>query len=68
MKNVAKYFVLSVAIIGQIVGIIFLFINIEVALTFYAIYMVTILLLFWLLIRERKKEKKEDEENDYRDY
>lgn len=68
MRNIAKYIVLMIAIVGQIVGIVFLFIDISKALTFYAFYMVAIVLLFALIVWERKHEKKEDDENDYRDY
>ncbi|THE10888.1 hypothetical protein E1I69_17180 [Bacillus timonensis] len=68
MGNIAKYIVLLIAVIGQIVGIVFLFIDISKALTFYAFYMVAIVLLFALLVWERKREKEEDDENDYRDY
>jgi len=67
MKNL-KYIMLSVATIGQIVGIIFLFINFKIAIGFYLCYLLALVILFWLLIRERVKEKKEDEENDYRNY
>ncbi|RFB18444.1 hypothetical protein DZB84_05915 [Bacillus sp. HNG] len=68
MGTIAKYIVLLIAVIGQIVGIVFLFIDISKALTFYAFYMVAIVLLFALLVWERKREKEEDDENDYRDY
>ncbi|WP_077617107.1 hypothetical protein [Bacillus sinesaloumensis] len=68
MRNIAKYIVLMIAIVGQIIGIVFLFIDISRALTFYAFYMVAIILLFALLVWERKSEKREDDENDYRDY
>ncbi|MFS0824394.1 hypothetical protein [Bacillus sp. 1P02SD] len=68
MGNIAKYIVLLIAVIGQIVGIVFLFIDISKALTFYAFYIVAIVLLFALLVWERKREKEEDDENDYRDY
>ncbi|MFT4415872.1 hypothetical protein ACLM5H_18595 [Fredinandcohnia humi] len=68
MNNIAKYIILSLVIIGQIVGIVFFFINIKAALTFYAIYIVATILLFGILVRERKKEKREDDQNDYRDY
>ncbi|MEH7238352.1 hypothetical protein [Bacillus sp. JJ1562] len=68
MRNIAKYIVLMIAIVGQIVGIVFLFIDISKALMFYAFYMVAIVLLFALLVWERKREKVEDDENDYRDY
>jgi len=67
MRNL-KYIMLSVATIGQIIGIIFLFINIKMAIIFYLCYVLALVILFWLLIRERINEKKEDEENDYRDY
>lgn len=68
MWNIAKYIVLLIAIIGQIVGILFLFIDISRAITFYAFYMVAIVLLFAILVWERKREKEEDDQNDYRDY
>jgi len=68
MWNIAKYIVLLIAIIGQIVGILFLFIDISKAITFYAFYMVAIVLLFAILVWERKREKEEDDQNDYRDY
>ncbi|WP_453990685.1 hypothetical protein [Bacillus nitroreducens] len=68
MWNIAKYIVLLIAIIGQIVGIVFLFIDISRAITFYTFYMVAIVLLFAILVWERKREKEEDDQNDYRDY
>lgn len=68
MWNIAKYIVLLIAIIGQIVGILFLFIDISRAITFYTFYMVAIVLLFAILVWERKREKEEDDQNDYRDY
>lgn len=68
MKNKAKYIVMIAAGIGQIIGIIFIFINLKAALVFYAFYIIAIILLFALLIWERIKEKREDDENDYRDY
>ncbi|MCH1627069.1 hypothetical protein [Fredinandcohnia quinoae] len=68
MKNKAKYIVMMVATVGQIIGIIFLFVNLKAALLFYVCYIIAIILLFVLLIRERIKEKREDDQNDYRDY
>ncbi|WP_449539267.1 hypothetical protein [Ferdinandcohnia sp. Marseille-Q9671] len=68
MRSIAKYIVLTIAVVGQIIGLVYLFIDIKRAITFYSFYMVAIVLLFALLVWDRKREKEEDDQNDYRDY
>jgi hypothetical protein len=63
-----KLLLVSVASIGQIIGIILLFINIKIALAVYIVYGIAILTLIILLLKDRWKEKKEDDKNDYRNY
>jgi hypothetical protein len=63
-----KYVLTATATIGQLIGIVFLFINLKWAVFFYICYALAIAALFGVLIRERRKEKKEEEENDYRNY
>jgi 5-bromo-4-chloroindolyl phosphate hydrolysis protein len=63
-----KLLLVSVAILGQIIGIILLFINIKVAIILYILYGIAVLALIILLVKDRWKEKKEDDENDYRNY
>ena len=59
---------LIVATVGQVIGIIFVFINLKIAIIFYVIYLLAVIALFSLLIRERLNEKKEEDENDFSDY
>jgi hypothetical protein len=54
--------------VGQIIGIILLFMNLKIAIIVYIIDALAIFAIFWLLIKDRRKEKKEAEENDYRNY
>ncbi|GAA0328320.1 hypothetical protein GCM10008967_18520 [Bacillus carboniphilus] len=63
-----KQLLLILAIAGQLIGIVLLFIHIPSAIAFFVIYALTLLFLFVLIIIERKKEKKEDDENDFSDY
>ena len=63
-----KYILTATATLGQLIGIVFLFINVKWALFFYICYGLAIIALFAVLIRERRKEKKEEEKNDYSDY
>ena len=67
MENL-KYILIGVAVVGQIIGVILLFINVQLAIMAYVIYGIALIVLTILLIKERLKEKKEDDENDYRDY
>ncbi|HZG61637.1 MAG TPA: hypothetical protein VEY68_14370 [Anoxybacillus sp.] len=63
-----KYLLLVITVIGQIVGIVFLFINIKASVMFFIIYAVAFVLLIVLFMKERLEEKKEEDDNDYRDY
>ncbi|WP_110113843.1 hypothetical protein [Bacillus sp. CGMCC 1.16541] len=63
-----KYILLIVAIVGQLVGVAFLFINITAAIVFYVTYVIALIGLVVLFIWERKKEKEEEDNRDYRDY
>jgi membrane protein implicated in regulation of membrane protease activity len=63
-----KYLLLAIAVIGQIAGIGFLFINIKAAATLFMIYAVAFVLLIVLFVKERLEEKKGEDDNDYRDY
>lgn len=63
-----KPLLLLVALFGQIIGIIMLFVNILAAVFFYILYILVIVVLFIVLVIERKKEKEEDDRNDYRNY
>ncbi|WP_108671947.1 hypothetical protein [Peribacillus acanthi] len=63
-----KLFMLVLIIIGQLVGLVLLFINMKWAITLYIIYGIALLLLFIIMFYERKKEKREEDPNDYRNY
>jgi RsiW-degrading membrane proteinase PrsW (M82 family) len=63
-----KYISMITAIFTQITGIIFLFINIEVAFGLFYVYFFSLLVLLFVFIKSRMDEKKEDDKNDYRDY
>ncbi|WP_226529777.1 hypothetical protein [Metabacillus niabensis] len=63
-----KYISMLSAVITQIVGIIFLFINIKIAIGLFFVYFLSLLVLVITFIKIRIDEKKEDDKNDYRDY
>ncbi|MFC3883840.1 hypothetical protein ACFOU2_10130 [Bacillus songklensis] len=63
-----KYIFFIIAIVGQLAGIVLLFIDKQKALGFFIIYGIGLVLLLVVLMIERKKEKKEEDEHDYRDY
>ncbi|MBM7702720.1 hypothetical protein [Metabacillus iocasae] len=63
-----KYILLIGAIVGQLVGVAFLFINMKAAIVFYIVYVLTLIGLACLFIWERRKEKEEEDNRDYRDY
>jgi predicted membrane channel-forming protein YqfA (hemolysin III family) len=63
-----KLLLIFIAIAGQIIGIILLFINMKIAIFVYILYAIAIFSIFFLLIKDRQKEKREDDENDYRNY
>ena len=56
------------AVVTQIAGIIFLFINIKIAIGLFFVYFLSLLILVIAFIKIRLDEKKEDDKNDYRDY
>ncbi|HZH60235.1 MAG TPA: hypothetical protein VEY70_11810 [Metabacillus sp.] len=63
-----KYISMMSAVVTQIVGIIFLFINIKIAIGLFFVYFLSLLILFIAFMKIRLDEKKEDDKNDYRDY
>jgi RsiW-degrading membrane proteinase PrsW (M82 family) len=63
-----KYISMITAIFTQITGIIFLFINITIALGLFLVYFLSLLVLLVVFIKSRIVEEKEDDKNDYRDY
>ncbi|MCV9887213.1 hypothetical protein [Metabacillus halosaccharovorans] len=63
-----KYISMFSAVMTQIVGIIFLFINIKIAIGLFFVYFLSLLVLVITFIKIRIDEKKEDDKNDYRDY
>lgn len=56
------------AVFTQISGIIFLFVQVKIALCLFLLYGISLLVLFLVLIKQRLDEKREDEQNDYRNY
>ncbi|MED3881167.1 hypothetical protein [Priestia megaterium] len=66
--EVWKYILLIVAVAGQIIGFLFLFINVVAAFIFYGFYILTFITLLLLFIWDRKKEKDKEEFDDYTDY
>ncbi len=56
------------AVFTQISGIIFLFVQVKIALCLFLLYGISLLVLFSVLIKQRMDEKREDEQNDYRNY
>ncbi|PAD68427.1 hypothetical protein CHH83_13975 [Bacillus sp. 7586-K] len=56
------------AVFTQILGIIFLFVQVKIALCLFLLYGISLLMLFLVLIKQRLDEKREDEQNDYRNY
>lgn len=63
-----KQFLILIAVFGQILGIILLFVHMKTAIVTFIIYGLACATLFILLIVERVKEKEEEDEHDYRDY
>jgi len=63
-----KYISMLSAVVTQIAGIIFLFINIKIAIGLFFVYFLSLLILVIAFIKIRLDEKKEDDKNDYRDY
>lgn len=63
-----KYISLILAILFQLLAIVFLFHNVKVAIILFILYGLSILVLLTTFIFERMKEKKEDDENDYSNY
>lgn len=63
-----KYILIILAVILQFLTPIFFIFELPYAYLILAGYFITISVLFWLLIMERRKEKKEEDGNDYRDY
>ncbi len=63
-----KQFLILIAVFGQIIGIILLFVHMKTAIVTFIIYGLACATLFILLIVERVKEKEEEDEHDYRDY
>ncbi|MCM3162019.1 hypothetical protein KDJ21_001085 [Metabacillus litoralis] len=63
-----KYISMLSAVFTQIAGIIFLFINITIAVGLFLAYFLSLLVLVVAFIKIRLDEKKEDDKNDYRDY
>jgi Flp pilus assembly protein TadB len=63
-----KLFLVPLAGLFQIIGIVLLFFNIKIAIMVFILYAISLFTIFFLLIKDRRKEKKEDEENDYRNY
>ncbi|MBM7621609.1 Sec-independent protein secretion pathway component TatC [Bacillus tianshenii] len=67
MEKLKKLF-MAVALIGQVVGIVLVFVDVLLAVIFYILYGLAVVALFIVLIMERDKEKEEDDKNDYSDY
>ncbi|MGG4490188.1 hypothetical protein [Metabacillus idriensis] len=63
-----KSILILLTFIAQTAALIFLFLNMKLAVIFFLIHLLSICLLFSLLIQARMKEKKEDDERDYRNY
>ncbi|MBM7587184.1 membrane protein implicated in regulation of membrane protease activity [Bacillus pakistanensis] len=63
-----KYISMVAAAITQITGIIFLFINMTIAIGLFFVYFISLLVLLVVFVKSRMDEKKEDDQNDYRDY
>lgn len=63
-----KYISMITAVFTQIIGIIFLFIKMKIALILFVLYFFSLLVLLITFIKSRIDEKREDEKNDYRDY
>ncbi|MFC0272126.1 hypothetical protein ACFFIX_11750 [Metabacillus herbersteinensis] len=63
-----KYLCLITAVVTQLTGILFLFINIHIAAILFIIYGIALIGLLIVFIKNRYDEKKEDDEHDYRDY
>ncbi len=57
--EVWKYILLIVAVAGQIIGFLFLFINVVAAFIFYGFYILTFIMLLLLFIWDRKKGKRQ---------
>ncbi|APH06094.1 hypothetical protein [Bacillus weihaiensis] len=63
-----KYLSMITAVFTQILGIVFLFINITIAIGLFLVYFLSLIILLVVFIKLRMDEKKEDDKNDYRDY
>jgi uncharacterized membrane protein len=63
-----KYRFLMLTVVCQLSAFVFTFINIKVTVLLVVGYLVSVILLFIFLIKERLNEKKEEDENDYSDY
>lgn len=63
-----KQILILIAGLGQIIGIILLFVQMKAAIVTFIIYGLACATLLILLIVDRVKEKEEEDEHDYRDY
>ncbi|MGG0719266.1 hypothetical protein ABE096_16945 [Robertmurraya massiliosenegalensis] len=63
-----KQILLSLSVLGQLLGFGILFFNITVGILIFILSGLAMLAIFIVLIVERIKEKEEDDENDYRNY
>lgn len=63
-----KQLLLSLSVLGQLLGFGILFFNITAGILIFILSGLAMLAIFIVLIVERIKEKEEDDENDYRNY
>lgn len=63
-----KYSLLITSILLEVIGMIFLFINLKVAVVCFIGFAIFFLLLLYVFIKERINEKKGENEDDYRNY
>lgn len=63
-----KNIFLVLTIVAQLAAIIFAFVNISVTFFILGVYILSLIMLFGLLIKERRKEKEEENQHDYRHY
>ncbi len=68
MSESFKYLLIILAVIGQLSGIVLLFIKLEWALMMFSVYGIALIVLLVVFILDRKKEKQGEINYDDCDY
>ncbi|MCP8615721.1 hypothetical protein [Salirhabdus salicampi] len=66
--NILKYILFTLCVSAQLLGFVYLFINVKIAVTLILANVVFFIFLIMVFVKERVDEKKEENDDDYRDY